>query len=485
MRPIDTLTMCLKHMVKRKLRSFLTILGVMVGTAAIVLMLSLGLAQEASFIQMMEDMQQDMTVINVSPVRNWGGGGMWMERPEAEVELDDNAFRMFNQIPGVQVASPVMRGQVFLRSGRYTMQAWNVMGMRTEAIHLMGYRLQQGRLLEEGDGYAALFGAFGEGNFQAPPRPGDFFWRDRAWEMFSGDEDVEQFVDIFNDTIHISYDGRLVWAGGVESGDDEIEIDDDSFRPITTINLDVVGQLEPTGDWNVDMGLIMDIDVIKSLNERERLARRDAQHEHGHFSAIRSGIEELETYDQGMVRVYDMNDTSRVAEQILEMGFHANYAGQIITMMRDQQAGLQAMLAAIAAVSLFVAALGIANTMIMAVYERTREIGVMKVIGASIADVRRLFLLEAALIGFFGGLFGIGLSLIGSHFLNSANVNLMGMGGDMSWMWGMETTPTTSLITPWLCGVALAFSSVIGLVSGYFPARRATKLSALAAIRTE
>jgi len=489
MRAIDTLGMCLKHMFKRKLRTFLTILGVMVGTAAIVLMLSLGLAQEAQFAQMMDDMNQDMTMITVHPV--WGGGGgrmMWSDSDMPDMPLDDDVFAMLSRIPGVRVASPIMRGQVFLRSGRYTMQAWNVTGLSPEALNLMGYNLQQGRLLEPGDGYAAVFGAFGEGNFTGPPRMGADGWMvwgsNRAWEMSMGEE-VETYVDIFNDRIDMSYDTRLVWSGGVES-DDEVEIDDDdAFRPIRTMTLNVVGLLERTGDWNIDEGIIMDIDVLHSLNERADASRREQAEEGGHISALRGGRGERITYDRGMVRVYDINDTSRVAEQIQELGFHAHYAGQMITRMREQQQGLQAMLAAIAAVSLFVAALGIANTMIMAVYERTREIGVMKVIGASINDVRRLFLLEAALIGFFGGLFGIGLSLIGSYLLNNADLNLMGMGGDMSWMWGMETTPTTSLVTPWLCGAALTFASVIGLLSGYFPARRATKLSALAAIRTE
>jgi len=462
----------------------------MVGTAAIVLMLSLGLAQEAQFTQMMENMQQDMTIINVSAIASWM---MWTDDgivSDAEVLLDDDAFDMFSNIPGVRVASPMMRGQVFFRSGRYTMHAWGVTGMRAEALQLMGYDLQEGRLLEPGDGYAAVFGAFGEGNFNAPMRMvgGRWEWRDRAWEMWQGDEYVETFVDIFNDRIDMSYDQRLMGFGGGGQGgdDDEIEIDDDTFRPIRTMSLDVVGLLEPTGDWNVDMGVIMDIDVLHSLNERASASRREQAQEAGHYSAIRGGRDERITYDQGIVRVFNMNDTSRVAEQIRGMGFNANYAGQFISMMREQQQGLQAMLAAIAAVSLFVAALGIANTMIMAVYERTREIGIMKVIGASIKDVRRLFLLEAALIGFFGGLFGIGLSLIGSYLINNADMNLMGMGGDLSWMWGMEETTTrTSLVTPWLCGLALAFSSVIGLFSGYFPARRATKLSALAAIRTE
>jgi ABC-type antimicrobial peptide transport system permease subunit len=122
--------------------------------------------------------------------------------------------------------------------------------------------------------------------------------------------------------------------------------------------------------------------------------------------------------------------------------------------------------------------------MIMAVYERTREIGIMKVIGAAIWDVRRLFLLESAMIGFFGGLFGVGLSLAGSYLMNNFDVPFLQPPPMPEWM-GVTEVINPSLVTPWLCGVALLFAGVIGLVSGYFPARRATKLSALAAIRSE
>jgi ABC-type antimicrobial peptide transport system permease subunit len=118
--------------------------------------------------------------------------------------------------------------------------------------------------------------------------------------------------------------------------------------------------------------------------------------------------------------------------------------------------------------------------MIMAIYERTREIGVMKVIGAAIRDIKRLFLLESALIGFFGGLFGVGFSLLASYLLNNADITLF---NEMQYIGGEGGG--ISLVTPWLCGAALGFASVIGLVSGYFPARRAMKLSALSAIRTE
>jgi len=103
----------------------------------------------------------------------------------------------------------------------------------------------------------------------------------------------------------------------------------------------------------------------------------------------------------------------------------------------------------------------------------------MKVIGARIKDIKRLFLLEAILIGFIGGALGVALSLAISYFLNSAGGTVAGG------MMGIGAGTRLSIIPLWLIGVALGFSSLIGLISGYFPARRAMNLSALAAIRTD
>ena len=102
----------------------------------------------------------------------------------------------------------------------------------------------------------------------------------------------------------------------------------------------------------------------------------------------------------------------------------------------------------------------------------------MKVIGAQLRDIKRLFLFEAAMLGFFGGVLGIGLSYGVSYVINSV---IAGMSGD-SMMYGPQIS---SYIPYWLSLSALGFSTVIGLIAGYYPAVRATKLSALEAIRTE
>ena len=119
------------------------------------------------------------------------------------------------------------------------------------------------------------------------------------------------------------------------------------------------------------------------------------------------------------------------------------------------------------------AAIGIANTMMMSTYERTKEIGVMKVLGCDMRDIQKLFLAEAGFIGLIGGLVGLlmtfGISLVLNHF----TANMDGINGNIS------------VIPWWLALAAVAFSTLMGMIAGYFPARRAMKLSPLAAIHTE
>jgi len=495
MSSLDLFGLCVRSLIKRKLRTALTLLGVIIGTASIILMMSLGLATEAQFADMMEEMDADMTVISVQTAR-WGRptpGGGW-EVPDFVPELDDWAIDAIEAIPGVIVASPIIQGAMFMRSGPYAAWVeWDVTGIRPSALALMGYDLAYGRFMEEGEeGFAVVFGALSELYFFLPGSDMDEI---RHWNLWGMDLDnIVPLVDIFNDPIRMSYDHRIApppWNMrlGMEDDDDFFEEIEDFFRPLTQFDLDVVGVRESTGDIWADMRIYMDIAVLQELNWMREESQRDEMQEWGFFSPIREE-RRIETYDNAFVRVATIDDTHRVAEIIEEMGFLTWYPGEFIDVQRRQQQNLRTLLIAIAAISLLVATIDIANTMITSVTERTREIGIMKVIGASIKDVRRLFMLESLMIGTIGGIFGVGLSLIGSYVMNNFDIPFLdGLGPpDMSGWFGMPAAaedPIVSLITPWLLLLALGVAAGVGLIAGYFPARRATKLSALAAIRTD
>ena len=176
-------------------------------------------------------------------------------------------------------------------------------------------------------------------------------------------------------------------------------------------------------------------------------------------------------YSSIKIKVEDMDKVEAVQNQVKELGYEAYSLTDELNSVKKQSLVVKAILGGIGAISLLVAAIGITNTMIMSIYERTKEIGIMKVIGASIRDIKRLFLLEAGLIGFLGGLIGLAFSFIVSILLNTvASGFISGMG-----MGGMESSKI-SIIPFYLALGALIFSILIGLASGYFPAKRAMKI---------
>ena len=144
---------------------------------------------------------------------------------------------------------------------------------------------------------------------------------------------------------------------------------------------------------------------------------------------------------------------------------------------------VQAVLGGIGAVSLLVAAIGIINTMMMSIYERTREIGVMKVLGCEMTNIRDLFLVESGFIGLLGGIIGTVLSLLISLLINF----LAAQGGNeqLSVFYQNAEGGSISYIPPWLALFAIVFAIFIGAAAGYLPAKRAMRLSPLAAMRNE
>ena len=126
-----------------------------------------------------------------------------------------------------------------------------------------------------------------------------------------------------------------------------------------------------------------------------------------------------------------------------------------------------------------------ANTMIMSIYERTREIGIMKVLGCKVGDVKKLFLFEAGLMGFIGGTIGVGLSYIVSWLMNKYGGDIFSglMGG--GYYGGTTSSSAMSIIPFWLPFFAAGFGILVGLISGFFPALRATRISAIEAMKNE
>ena len=181
-------------------------------------------------------------------------------------------------------------------------------------------------------------------------------------------------------------------------------------------------------------------------------------------------------YNSCSVNVDDIEHVGEVQKKLTDMGFQASSNADWMKQSEQQSNMIQAVLGGIGAVSLFVAAIGIANTMMMSIYERTREIGIIKVLGCDMKVIRNMFLLESGFIGFMGGIVGLifsaGISFAINHFLQIGQT-MTGMSGNIS------------RIPLWLAAASVGFAVLMGMAAGFFPALRAMKLSPLAAIRNE
>lgn len=221
----------------------------------------------------------------------------------------------------------------------------------------------------------------------------------------------------------------------------------------------IVGVQDGFGSRSLDVGV------------QERAAMRAWWYDDPDFLA-RDG------YDDMVVRATDLNAVTPVTADIEELGFRVQSLDAILDVANQVLALLQALLGSVGGLALLVAALGVANTMMMAIYERTREIGVLKALGASASDIRWLFTVEAGMIGLIGGFFGLifGTLLgrlvdwIGHRFLISEGVTGVGLLSVVPW---------------WLALGALAFAAFVGVVAGLYPASHAARLDPVTALRHE
>lgn len=447
MSSIDLVLMGVKNLWRRKLRTFLTVLGVIIGASSIIVMLSIGFGLNIFFENEIAKMGS-LTTVNV--YKSFGGGGMGMGMgmdsgsSQNVKDLNDNALEDFKNIPNVDAVSPILETYGTIISGRYIASS-NIKGIDPAAMEAFDFKTSEGRVLHRGDKKTVVFGAGIAEQFHDP--------KARVWREIN--------VDLMRDRMSITLDPNYGYS------DMGMGIPGSEAPNYKEYKIDTAGILEE-GDFNTMYSIYMPISEVEAMiKEKERAEDTGGQ--------IRRQAKEYDTVD---VKVNDPSNVPEVQETIKDMGFEAFSLNDQLDFIRSQTAVLQAVLGGIGAISLLVAAIGITNTMIMSIYERTKEIGIMKVIGASLKDIKRLFLFESALIGLLGGIFGVAFS-----YLLSFGINQFGA----PFLEGMGATPgiKISFIPIWLVFASMAFSAAIGVIAGYFPARRAMNLSALDAIRSE
>jgi len=190
------------------------------------------------------------------------------------------------------------------------------------------------------------------------------------------------------------------------------------------------------------------------------------------------GFLETDGYDQLIVQTTNLAAIPAVTVAIEELELNVQSLDAILDVVNQVLALLQALLGSVGALALLVAALGVANTMMMAIYERTREIGVLKALGASAGEIRRLFTIEAGMIGLIGGILGLILgTLLGQLVDWIAHRYLINEG--------VTGVGSLSIVPWWLAIGALFFATLIGIIAGLYPAARAARLDPVTALRHE
>ena len=481
MKWIDLFWMSSGNLRRRKLRTFLTVLGVLIGTISVVTMVSLGLGMQRAMYQDIES-YGGLTTLDVYGTES-GGGGMYMMGPGMGSSSDSSASNEVKHITDeriseleamehVQSASPVYEIYAMLLKGKYE-TGFMLKAMTPSGLESMNLKLEWGDMPTENTGnFELLFGNTVATEFYNPSSYSSPYY-----------DTGELAVDLTKDSMFLITDTDTYWnsqmtpeIGSGDMGGMLGDMESENTTPLKAKKYSVKakGLLAGGPDgWSMNsMTVFCDLDTMINIMKKEFKGRQIP----GQPTTATGKPMKQFVYSYAQIKVDDIKNAEALAQALREQGYNVQSQAEWINQMKSQMAIVQAVLGGIGAVSLLVAAIGIANTMMMAIYERTREIGVMKVIGCSLKNIRQLFLIEAAFIGLIGGIVGVICSFGVSAIVNMATASMVDQGMGIS---------NISYIPPWLILVALGIATFVGIASGYFPALRAMKLSPLAAIRNE
>ncbi|AKB57957.1 Cell division protein FtsX [Methanosarcina barkeri 227] len=398
-------------LVHSKLRSWLTIIGIVIGIGSVVGILSLGDAMQEQVQSKLSEM--DLTKITISPgytkaSSNMPGPG-GMGGTTTDVELTDTDIAALQGLNNISYIEGEISGSVpvIYAAQNATLsitgvdpQVWQYMTTLTT---------QSGRLLEPSDKYVAVIGS------------------GVASGIYDQDIGVNQVITI---------NGKAVRVVGILS--EEGEGDRSIYMPID-------GAVTLIDD--AENG-VYDSISIKAKNE----------------DAVDSLTEDI--VDKLMISRHIVSDDDR--------DFSVSASKSMAESVTEMTSSMTLFLSAIAAVSLLVGAVGIANTMFTSVLEKTKEIGTMKAIGAKNRDILMIFLFNSAMVGLVGGILGDMLGAFISTLFPMLGLQMMGGGGSSS-----------MYFAPDLMALGLGLAILIGVISGVVPAYRASKLKPVDALRYE
>jgi len=457
MKGYDLLDLAVRNLRQSKLRNGLTTVGISVGVASLVAMLSLGVGLQQLATRRLAGSGLFDTIF-VTSRQDFRGfdreDDARTEHPEKAPVLDEDARTKITNLPSVTEVEPEIR--------------------------VMGEVVANG---ETHFGFVTGLPMSARENEAFDSLKGKFFSGDNADEAillldFAKELDAKGPESLIGKEIILRYGERQALApetndrpqmngaeNTTESGDDYGFSVVRKEQPLRVVG--IVDQEPYGGMRTVSRGRIF---LPVRTTERLKMAQFTDMR-----SSLRSGGGKI--YMTLTVRVKDPAKVQAVQDAINQMNFRTFSVLDATKSLRRFFTVLDLFLGIFGSLALAVATLAIVNTLVMAVLERRREIGVMKAIGASDQDVKKLFFTEAGAMGFFGGILGILLGLaIGKAINFGTAIYLTRRQLPAEPVWVMP---------PWLVGAAIAFSILVSLMAGLYPASRAARLDPVQTLKYE
>lgn len=463
----DIVAYSLKNLKQNRGRTIATMVGVVLGTLLVVLIVAIGNGANQSIMDSMQK-NTNLMLINVYPYYGYDGDDSRSDPNQKRVtKITDSVLKQIRHIDGVDAVTPVasvwLGMDATLVNGKYECYA-QLTGVAVEDFSKIA-SIAQGR-----------FPTFNKNKMEfvmspmsmvdfRDPNAKDYKWVDVYTLLQNGEEIPLPNIAWLKSPFKVRfsyYDYSSVSEVNPNPTQNSFEVD-----------AKMTGILkQDKNDFSFSYGTYVDIKWLKQFVKDNKKLLNDL-----------GTKPNLDNYDTVYVKAATVDDVSRVLESLNEMGVQYSSPMQWIEELKASTAKTQMFLMFIAMFTMLASIMSIYNTISMSVQERKREIGIMKVLGCRISKIRAMFLAEAMMIGFGGGLMGLLISVGFAQLINNVPIisQMLGqlMGSSIFGDGGLS-----AIITPDLALMAWGGAIAVSVLSGYIPANRATRLSAQEAIRS-